>query len=129
MATGSPFDPVLRPEGPRQIGQCNNCFLFPGLGFAAVAVGLRVISDGMFDAGLEALAEMIPASRDSRAPLMPALSEAAAVGAAVAEAVALAGVREGLGPEGVGEEAVARLLERARWRPEYAELGTSLDPH
>jgi len=51
------------------------------------------------------------------------------VGAAVAEAVALAGVREGLGPEGVGEEAVARLLERARWRPEYAELGTSLDPH
>lgn len=129
VATGSPFDPVLRPEGPRQIGQCNNCFLFPGLGFAAVAVGLRVISDGMFDAGLEALAEMIPASRDPKAPLMPALSEAAAVGAAVAEAVALAGVREGLGPEGVGEEAVARLLERARWRPEYAELGTSLDPH
>lgn len=127
VATGSPFDPVLRPEGLRQIGQCNNCFLFPGLGFAAVAVELRVISDGMIDAGLEALAQMIPASSDPKAPLMPALSDAAAVGAAVAEAVALAGVREGLAPEGVGEEAVASLLERARWRPQYQGLDASLD--
>ena len=128
VATGSPFDPVLRPEGRREIGQCNNCFLFPGLGFAAVALGLRTISDGMIDAGLEALAQMIPASRDPKAPLMPALSNAAAVGAAVAEAVALAGVQEGLAPEGVGEDAVARLLERARWRPEYAELASSAEP-
>ena len=127
VATGSPFDPVLRPEGLRQIGQCNNCFLFPGLGFAAVAVELRVISDGMIDAGLEALAQMIPASSDPKAPLMPALSDAAAVGAAVAEAVALAGVREGLAPEGVGEEAVASLLEQARWRPKYQGLDASLD--
>lgn len=69
-----------------QIGQSNNCFLFPGLGFAAVAVGLRVISDGMIDADLE-----------------------------------------GLAPEGVGEEAVASLLERARWLPKYQGLDASLD--
>jgi malate dehydrogenase (oxaloacetate-decarboxylating) len=121
VATGSPFDPVSRPEGLRVIGQCNNCFLFPGLGFAAVAVGLCQISDGMIDAGLEALARMIPASRDPREPLMPALSAAAAVGAAVAEAVALAGVREGLAPEGVTESAVPGLLERARWHPRYPQ--------
>jgi hypothetical protein len=48
-------------------------------------------------------------------------------GRAVAEAVALAGVREGLAPEGVGEEAVASLLERARWRPQYQGLDASLD--
>jgi len=119
VATGSPFDPVERPEGLRQIGQCNNCFLFPGLGFAVVAVGLRAISDGMIDAGLEALAQRIPASRDPMAPLMPALRDASAVGAAVAEAVALAGVREGLAPEGVSEAAVPQLLERARWTPAY----------
>jgi malate dehydrogenase (oxaloacetate-decarboxylating) len=120
VATGSPFEPVARPEGLRQIGQCNNCFLFPGLGFAAVAVGLQAISDGMIDAGLEALAQRIPASRDRRAALMPALCDAAEVGAAVAEAVARAGVREGLGPAGVTEEMVGPLLERARWHPAYA---------
>lgn len=51
-----------------------------------MAVGLRVISDGMIDADLE-----------------------------------------GLAPEGVGEEAVASLLERARWRPKYQGLDASLD--
>jgi len=127
VATGSPFDPVPRPEGLREIGQCNNCFLFPGLGFATVAVGLRAISDGMIDAGLEALAAWIPASRNPQASLMPALSDAAAVGAAVAEAVALAGIREGLAPEGVKEDAVAELLEQARWTPHYQNQTTSMD--
>jgi malate dehydrogenase (oxaloacetate-decarboxylating) len=127
VATGSPFDPVPRPEGLREIGQCNNCFLFPGLGFATVAVGLRAISDGMIDAGLEALAAWIPASRNPQASLMPALSDAAAVGAAVAEAVALAGIQEGLAPEGVKEDAVAELLERARWTPHYQNRTTSMD--
>jgi malic enzyme len=101
--------------------------LFPGLGFATVAVGLRAISDGMIDAGLEALAAWIPASRNPQASLMPALSDAAAVGAAVAEAVALAGIREGLAPEGVKEDAVAGLLERARWTPHYQNRTTSMD--
>ena len=119
VATGSPFDPVPRPEGLRQIGQCNNCFLFPGLGYAVVALGLQAISDGMIDAGLEALAQRIPASRDPKASLMPSLSDAAAVGAAVAEAVALAGVREGLAPQGVTEAAVGPLLQQARWIPAY----------
>jgi malate dehydrogenase (oxaloacetate-decarboxylating) len=126
VATGSPFDPVARPEGMREIGQCNNCFLFPGLGFATVAVGLQAISDGMIDAGLEALAARIPASRNPQASLMPALSDAAAVGAAVAEAVALAGVREGLAPEGIKEDDVAELLERARWTPNYQKRSLSM---
>lgn len=121
VATGSPFDPVQRPEGLRLIGQCNNCFLFPGLGFATVALSLRAISDGMIDAGLEALAQRIPASRDPRAALMPALRDASAVGAAVAEAVAIAGVREGLAPPGVSEETVTDLLEQARWTPAYRD--------
>jgi malate dehydrogenase (oxaloacetate-decarboxylating) len=122
VATGSPFPPVERPEGVRVIGQCNNCFLYPGLGFAAVALGLRAISDGMIDAGLHALAEAIPASRDPSAPLMPPLHEAASVSAAVAEAVARAGVREGQAPPGVEEEQVPGLLRRARWNPVYRPL-------
>jgi malate dehydrogenase (oxaloacetate-decarboxylating) len=75
----------------------------------------------MIDAGLEALAQRIPASRDPRAALMPALSDAAEVGAAVAEAVARAGVREGLAPAGVTEDMVEQLLQRARWTPTYSD--------
>jgi len=118
VATGSPFPPV---EG-RVIGQCNNCFLFPGLGFAAVAVGLTAITDSMIDAGLQALAERIPASRDPRASLMPALEDAPAVAQAVGEAVARQGVREGRAHRANDEETAIRLLRHARWRPDYTSL-------
>ena len=125
VATGSPFAPVELPGGRRVIGQCNNCFLFPGLGFATVALGLRAISDGMIDAGLQALAERIPASRNPMAPLMPALGDGAAVAAAVATAVASAGVREGLAREGISQEQVPLLLQQARWLPTYLPLASN----
>ena len=125
VATGSPFAPVARPEGRRVIGQCNNCFLFPGLGFAAVAVGLQMITDAMIDAGLEALAAQIPASRDPLAPLMPALAQAAAVAAAVAEAVALEGVRSGLASRASSPEQARDRLREQLWRPAYQPLEAS----
>jgi malate dehydrogenase (oxaloacetate-decarboxylating) len=122
VATGSPFAPVRGPWGQRLIGQCNNCFLFPGLGFAAVAVGLRQINDAMIDAGLQALAAHIPASRDPDAPLMPPLAEAAAVARSVAEAVALCGVEQGLAGRASSAAAARACLEQARWRPVYGPL-------
>jgi len=118
VATGSPFAPVAG----RIIGQCNNCFLFPGLGFAAVAVGLTVITDTMIDAGLQALADRIPASRDPDAALMPALENAPAVARAVAEAVALEAVREGHATRATTAEQACERLEEARWRPVYQPL-------
>ena len=125
VATGSPFPPVPRPEGLRTIGQCNNCFLFPGLGYAAVAVGLHCITDAMIDAGLQALAEQIPASRDPLAPLMPSLGQAAAVGDAVARAVALVGVQQGLARLAQTPEQALHRLAAARWQPVYEPLVAS----
>ena len=122
VASGSPFAPVPTASGLRTIGQCNNCFLFPGLGYAAVAVGLRCINDAMIDAGLRALAERIPASRDADAPLMPPLEEAAAVASAVAEAVALVGVEQGLARLANTPEQARQRLAEAHWSPEYQPL-------
>ena len=122
VATGSPFAPVSGVWGERVIGQCNNCFLFPGLGFAAVAVGLSQITDAMIDAGLRALADQIPVSRDPDAPLMPSLQQAGAVGAAVAEAVALCGVEQGLARLASTPEQARQRLVAARWSPVYAPL-------
>jgi malate dehydrogenase (oxaloacetate-decarboxylating) len=85
VATGSPFAPVqLQAEGAvRVIGQCHNCFRFPGLGYAAMAVGAREVSEEMIDAALEALAGQIPAATDPEAPLMPPLTAVRPVSAAV----------------------------------------------
>jgi len=128
VATGSPFQPVPRPEGPRLIGQCNNCFLFPGLGFAAVAVGLTCISDPMIDAGLHALAAHIPASQDPDAALMPPLQAATEVAEAVAQAVALVGVREGQARLAATPEQALARLEQARWRADYRPLSPTATP-
>lgn len=127
VATGSPFPPVVCTGSTgasieRVIGQCNNCFVFPGLGFGAVAVGATEVSDAMIDASIEALAGVIPAAADPDAPLMPPLSAVQAVSRAVAEAVAIQAVREGLARRAATPEAALARLEACRWSPEYAEL-------
>lgn len=122
VASGSPFAPVTLNGRERQIGQCNNCFVFPGLGFAAVAVGARTVSEAMIDACIEALAAVIPAAHDPEAPLMPPLQEVQTVSAAVAEAVALAAVAEGLASRASTPDQARARLEACTWRPDYNEV-------
>ncbi|MFZ0407858.1 MAG: oxaloacetate-decarboxylating malate dehydrogenase [Cyanobium sp.] len=122
VASGSPFAPVTIDGRLRRIGQCNNCFVFPGLGFAAVAVGARTVSEGMIDACIEALAAVIPAAADPEAPLMPPLQDVQQVSAAVAEAVALAAVAEGLARHARTPAEARARLQACSWRPDYAEL-------
>jgi malate dehydrogenase (oxaloacetate-decarboxylating) len=122
VATGSPFAPVWVDGRERVIGQCNNCFVFPGLGFGALAVGAREVSEAMIDASLEALAAVIPAALDPEAPLMPSLREVQAVSRQVAEAVALTALAEGLATRAQTAEAVRTCLEQRRWQPQYATV-------
>lgn len=122
VASGSPFAPVRHQGRERPIGQCNNCFVFPGLGFACVAVGATTVSEAMIDAALAALVEQIPASRDPERPLMPPMADSQAVGAAVAEAVALAAVQEGAARLATTAEEARACLQRARWHPSYRSI-------
>ncbi|MEO1003689.1 MAG: oxaloacetate-decarboxylating malate dehydrogenase [Cyanobacteria bacterium J06638_7] len=122
VASGSPFAPVQHQGRQRPIGQCNNCFVFPGLGFACVAVGATAVSEEMLDAALEALVEQIPASRDADQPLMPAIADCQRVGAAVAEAVALMAANQGLARLAATAEEARACLQRARWSPSYRPL-------
>ena len=119
VATGSPFKPVQD----REVGQCNNCFLFPGLGYAAVATGLTSITDAMIDAGLRALVQRIPASGNPDQALMPPLSDAPRVARAVAEAVAVAGVEAGLSRLARTRGEALERLNEAYWQPIYQEIG------
>jgi malic enzyme len=53
---------------------------------------------------------------------MPALEEAPAVAQAVAEAVALQGVREGRARLASDAEGARQRLRAARWRPHYGRM-------
>jgi malate dehydrogenase (oxaloacetate-decarboxylating) len=122
LATGSPFAPVATATGERLIGQCNNCFVFPGLGFAAMAVGATQVSEAMIDASIEALAGAIPASSDPEAALMPPLAQVRAVSEAVADAVALAAVDEGLATRAKTPAQARQQLAACRWQASYREI-------
>ena len=118
VATGSPFKPV----NGRVVGQCNNCFLFPGLGFAAVALGITRITDALIDAGLHALAQQIPASRNPSEALMPALCDAPRIGRVVADAVAMEAVEAGLARFARTPDEAMQCLDAAEWTPTYQPL-------
>jgi malate dehydrogenase (oxaloacetate-decarboxylating) len=122
VATGSPFPPVWHQGQERVIGHCNNCFVFPGLGYAAMAVGATQVSEAMIDACVEALADQIPASLDPDAPLMPSLHQVRQVSTSVAEAVALAALKEGLAQRAHTPAEALQCLEDLRWEPRYPSI-------
>jgi malate dehydrogenase (oxaloacetate-decarboxylating) len=129
IATGSPFEDVTF-EGRRiRIGQCNNMFIFPGIGLGVMASDARVVTDGMLLAAARALSAHAPIRQAADAPLYPALDEVRAVARDVARAVAHAAQREGVaGMNGAADELEQRL-DACTWMPHYVPLRQAAATH
>jgi malate dehydrogenase (oxaloacetate-decarboxylating) len=118
VATGSPFPSVHYKGNLVRIGQCNNVYIFPGVGLGVLGAGARRVTDEMFLVAARALSEMSPALRDSRASLFPALEDAREVSRAVAVEVGLEAQRAGLARQSSREELEQRIKKRM-WLPRY----------
>jgi malate dehydrogenase (oxaloacetate-decarboxylating) len=119
VATGSPFAPVAFENRKISIGQCNNAFIFPGVGLGVIASGARRVTNEMFVAAARALAEFSPTLEDPTASLFPALEDVRAVSRRVAQAVANEALRLGLTNAKSIEELNLRIGEKI-WMPRYA---------
>ena len=118
FASGSPFPPVVHPAtgAPLRIGQANNVFVFPGIGFGAVMAKARMVSDGMLMAATRACAACVSPEELKAGALYPRLSDLRAVSLEVAAAVATAAWEEGLA--GADRPADVKAYLRARqWSP------------
>ena len=118
VATGSPFDPVTIDGNTIDIAQCNNSYIFPGVGLGIVAGKARRVSDTMMMAAAIALSELAPAVRTGVGRLLPELSTIRDVSQHIAKAVILEGIREGH-IDKMTETHVDKAVHTTMWIPEY----------
>jgi malate dehydrogenase (oxaloacetate-decarboxylating) len=121
VATGSPFGDVVYHGRTVPISQCNNSFIFPGIGLGVIASGARRVTDEMFLAAARALSECSPSRLDSGGALLPSLTDIRKVSRQVALAVAMQAVGQGVAKPANREELI-RLIEARQWEPRYLPL-------
>jgi malate dehydrogenase (oxaloacetate-decarboxylating) len=121
VATGSPFDPVPRPNGAMQeIGQGNNAFVFPGLGFGSVLANATEVTDNMVMAAAMALADSVDHEHLSAGLVYPPISELREVSIAVTTRVIAQAFEDGVATTKKLSPATAEAYVRSHfWRPHY----------
>jgi malate dehydrogenase (oxaloacetate-decarboxylating) len=121
VATGSPFSPVVYHGRTYKIGQCNNFFIFPGVGLGVTVGRIRRVTDGMFLAAARALAEKLPIDDSRECAVCPELRRIRECSHAIACGVIKHAVSEGY----ADEEALTKLdetVKNAMWFPEYLPI-------
>jgi len=118
IGTGSPFEPVRFGGRLRKIDQTNNCYIFPGLGLALIAMKAHSVSDSLLMAAARALAGCSPAGDNADACLLPPLKDIREVSLKVALAVAKEILAEGLTDVSAPED-LEGYLRHCMWQPVY----------
>jgi malate dehydrogenase (oxaloacetate-decarboxylating) len=118
VATGSPFPPVIHEGRARRVGQCNNAFVFPGIGLGALVAEAREVTDGMCLAAGECLAGLVSDADLAEGALYPPIGELRRAAGRIAEAVVRAARDEGVG-RALPDAAIAEAVAGARWEPRY----------
>ncbi|WP_010961088.1 NAD-dependent malic enzyme [Methylococcus capsulatus] len=121
VATGSPFADVAWEGRTIPIPQCNNSYIFPGLGLGILAIGARRVTPGMFMAAAQALANASPAATDPHGPLLPPLTAIRNVSRLIALAVAKEAVAAGVAAP-ASDADLERMVDERMWTPAYARL-------
>jgi malate dehydrogenase (oxaloacetate-decarboxylating) len=121
VATGSPFPPVSWRGRTLPVCQCNNVYVFPGLGLGVIASAARQVTDEMVLAAAEALSACAAPGAGPPEALLPPLEEVRMVARRVALAVGAEAQRQGLAPP-VEPGEWERRVDTARWEPRYQPL-------
>ena len=120
IATGSPFDPVEYKGKTFPVAQCNNSYIFPGIGLGVVSANINLITDDMLMVASETLAQASPLANNGQGELLPPLTEISTLSKKIAFAVAKIAFKEGLALT-ISDEALEANIERNFWLPEYRQ--------
>ncbi|EGQ9713536.1 NAD-dependent malic enzyme [Vibrio alginolyticus] len=118
VATGSPFEPVVHEGRTYPIAQCNNSYIFPGIGLGVLAVNAKRVTDEMLMESSRALATCSPLAINGRGALLPPLEEIHLVSKKIAFAVGKKAIEQGVALE-ITDEALNVAIEQSFWQPVY----------
>jgi malate dehydrogenase (oxaloacetate-decarboxylating) len=118
IATGSPFDPIEYQGKTYPIAQCNNSYIFPGIGLGVISANINRITDRMLQVASETLAAASPLANTGEGELLPPLTEIAQLRKNIAFGIAKVAFEQGLALELSDDEILAKI-ERNFWQPEY----------
>ncbi|GGX97663.1 NAD-dependent malic enzyme [Litchfieldella qijiaojingensis] len=118
VATGSPFKPVELKGKTYRIAQCNNAYIFPGVGLGVVAAGASRVTDGMLMAASNALANAAPIVKYGEGALLPALSDIREVSKTIAFDVARQAQEDHVALRS-DDDTLWEAIERNFWYPRY----------
>ncbi|MGO2416038.1 MAG: NAD-dependent malic enzyme, partial [Cobetia crustatorum] len=118
VATGSPFAPVEHNGHIHAIAQCNNAYIFPGIGLGVLAANASRITDNMLMAAANALANNAPIVVKGEGALLPSLGDIQSISRQIAFDVARQAQTDGVALTS-SEEVVLANIEKNFWQPRY----------
>src|SRR5664280_526205 len=118
FACGSPYDPVTIDGKTFVPRQGNNSYIFPGVGLGAIASAARLITDEMFMAAAQTLAQMVTEADLKQGRLYPALPRIREVSARIGAAVAAVAYQRGLA-DGAAPNDLLALVQSQMYDPRY----------
>ncbi|KGM06994.1 NAD-dependent malic enzyme [Methylophaga thiooxydans] len=120
IATGSPFKPVQFNGQEYVISQCNNSYIFPGIGLAVVAAGITRVTNEMMMVASEVLAAHSPLLNSEEAALLPPLESITTLSKEIAFYVAKSAQKAGLAIE-TSEPVLRANIAEHFWQPRYRD--------
>jgi malate dehydrogenase (oxaloacetate-decarboxylating) len=120
IATGSPFKPIEYQGKFYPVAQCNNSYIFPGIGLGVLAVKAKRISDDMLRIASETLAAASPLANTGEGGLLPPLTQLAELSKKIAFEVAKVAMQQGHALE-LDDESLQKKIDANFWKPEYRQ--------
>jgi malate dehydrogenase (oxaloacetate-decarboxylating) len=120
IATGSPFGNVDIGGRLIEIAQCNNSYIFPGVGLGVITSGAARVTDNMMIAASTALASVSPLANTGNGSLLPKLDDIRFVSKLIAKSVILQAIKDEVALP-IPEELIEEKIEENFWEPKYRD--------